>query len=97
MARIEFKTKIKKLWVSDTEHVPYVDIPTLTRAHCDMSAFRQHLKYGPYANSDLFPGILRRIRSEVFGEGREWVRLSDLPACVTLDDSKFLAVVSFEV
>jgi hypothetical protein len=61
-----------------------------------MSAFRSHPKYGSYANSDLFLGILRRVRSELFGD-MGLVNLNALPANVTVDTSGFLAQVTIEL
>jgi hypothetical protein len=61
-----------------------------------MSAARQHPKYGAYANSDLFAGMLARIRRDVLN-GRAYLRLNELPGNVTVDASGFLACVTIEV
>lgn len=97
MARITFKAKSKPCSNVDGSDVhEYINIPKLTRSHCDMAAFRQHSKYGGYANSDMFIGMLSHIRGEVFGN-RATLRLDRIPAGVQVDISGFLIVVSFDV
>lgn len=97
MAKIEFKGKVKNVYnIDDTIAYQYVAVPTFDRKHCDMHAFRQHPKFGGYANSDLFRGMLNRIRSDKFGDSGMLI-LSKIPEGITVDTSGFLAVVSFEV
>ena len=97
MARIEFKGKVKTMhYADDTVAYTYLDVPSLDRKHCDMSAFRSHPKYGAYANSDLFLGMLNRIKVATFGESSR-LKLDAIPEGVTVDTSGFLAVVSFDV
>jgi hypothetical protein len=96
MAKITFKAKLKTMYnMDDSIAYQYVAVPTLKRSHCDMSAFRQHKKYGNYANSDLFEGMLSHIRKNTFNNGI--IKLDDVPESVTVDTSGFLAVVSFDV
>lgn len=96
MAKIEFKGKVRSMYnMDDTLVYQYISVPELDRKHCDMHAFRAHPKYGPYANSDLFKGMLRHIRTATFG--RDIVRLDAIPAGVTIDTSGFLAVIRWEV
>jgi hypothetical protein len=97
MASIQFKAKIENMGEvgSDVVLYQYVCVPVLTRKHCDMAAFRNHPKYGAYANSDLFNGVLARIRQNVFNG--QWLKLNAIPAGVTVDTTKFLAVVSIDV
>lgn len=73
MAVIKFKGKIKK--IQDKE---FIKIPELTRAHCDMQAFRIHKIYGWASNSELFLSVLKRIKKEVFGESR-FLDINNLP------------------
>ena len=73
-------------------------MPVLARSHCDMAAFRTHPKFGDLANSDLFPNVLSRIRRDrLVGAYSDHLRLDRLPKGVTVDSSKFLAVVSIDV
>jgi hypothetical protein len=74
----------------------YVQLPKLQRAHCDMQAFRDHPRFGAYANSDLFAGMLARIRKEIAGDSGQ-LNLAKLPENVTVDTSGFLAVVTISV
>lgn len=98
MAVISFRAKAEKIYNRDGS-VAYerVKVPMFTRSHCDMAAFRRHPRYGSLANSDLFPGALRKIREERLGAGRNYVRLDQPPKGFTVDKSGFLIHVSFEV
>ena len=97
MATIRFKAKLQRAsYVDGTQARDMIQCPVLDRKHCDMSAFRKHRKYGGYANSDLFPGMLRRIRSDLFGDYGV-VHLDREYAGVSVDTSGFLAVVTIEI
>ena len=96
MADITFRAKVKRVWTADDPYTVawrYVDVPVLASRHCDMPAFRRHLKYGGLANSDLFPNALARIRRDI----GETIRLDRIPANVTIDESGLLAVVVISV
>jgi hypothetical protein len=101
MARITFKTKVQTVYnMDDTIAYRYVQVPAFDRKHCDMHAFRTHPKYGGLANSDLFPGVLRRIRDDRFPwsvNGSRAFKTDSVPNGVTLDESGFLAKVEFDV
>jgi len=97
MATIEFKAKVKHVHNFDgTVAYEYIQVPELTRRHCDMNAFRQHPKFGGLANSDLFAGILSRVRSGLVNGGLG-LRLDRLPDNVTVNTSGFLALVQVAV
>ena len=97
MARITFKAKVQEMGnCSGGVAYRYVTVPKLECKHCDMAAFRSHPKFGGYANSDLFPGMLARIASGLKA-GSLGLRLDRLPPNVTVDESGFLAVVAVEV
>ena len=66
-------------------------VPEIKRTHCDMAAFRKSRAYGGFANSDLFPGMLKGIRRKIFGEAGVWRSDRNYPE-VTVDDTGFLAV-----
>lgn len=96
MARIQFKGKIETVYnMDDTIAYRLIRVPTFARAHCDMNAFRRHPKYGSYANSDLFPAFLSRIRKDTFPRV-DYFRLDQTPEGVTVDTSGFLAVVTLD-
>lgn len=98
MAQIQFKGKVRTAHFTDkTKNYDYIQIPEFDRKHCDMNAFRQHPKYGSYANSDLFKAMLSRIRRQVFGSLTTQLKLNAIPPGVKVDTSGFLAVVTFEV
>jgi hypothetical protein len=95
--RIQFKAKIQEvLNMDDTVAYQYVSVPVLKRSHVDMNAARNHPKYGGYANSDMFPGMLARIRSDLI-KGSLGLRMDRLPENVVVDTSGFLANVTIEV
>jgi hypothetical protein len=96
MAKIEFKAKVQTVLNAHNDEVAYsyIDVPQFKRNHCDMNAFRTHPKYGGFANSDLFPAMLARIRRDVFGGNP--LRLDAIPAGVTVDTTGFLARVTFD-
>jgi hypothetical protein len=97
MAKISFRTKVQQTYHSDdTPATAYIQVPELKRSHCDMNAFRQHAKYGAYANSDLFLGMLARIRRDMFGASGV-LKLDAIPQGVYVDTSGFLALVEFDV
>lgn len=96
MAKISFKAKVETTgYAGQVETWEQVRIPEFDRKHCDMAAFRNHPKYSAYANSDLFEGMLSRIRKDVFN-GRSVLRLDQIPEGVTVEPG-FLATVSFDV
>lgn len=97
MAAVTFKAKPETIYnVDGTVAYRRVKVPKLSARHCDMAAFRRHPKYSSYANSQLFPGMLR---SAVGKMGvREYIRLDEpLPAGVSVDVSGFLALVTIEL
>ena len=92
MGKIEYKTKVRQIRESDDTLSDYIDYKrVLTRRDCDLKP-RQHTYY----NCDMFPSMLNRAHKTATN-GREWCRLRDLPECVKIDTSKFLAVVTIEL
>ena len=96
-ARIQFKAKKEPVTFAGDAAPSYyrVKVPVLDRKHCDMNAFRSHPNYGMYANSDLFKGMLKRIKADTFGG--EYLRLDRIPEGVDADESGFLVVVTLYV
>ena len=96
MPTITFKAKVRHVFNMDNS-IAYHDIkvPKITTRHCDMPAFRNHGKYGSFANSDMFSGIVTRaLKNNGIGD---YIRLDSIPECVTIDNSKFLAVVTITI
>ena len=98
-AIVAFRAKVETVYHMDGSVAwRQVRVPTLARKHCDMTAFRAHARFGGLANSDLFPGILARLRRDTLGGAdRDYLRLDRLPAAVTVDTSGFLALVTIAV
>ena len=96
MPNVTFKAKVQTVYnMDETVAYQYVQVPELKRAHCDMNEFRRHPRYSAYANSDLFPNMLRRA---VDGAGvGKIIRLDRLPECVAVDTGGFLARVVISV
>jgi hypothetical protein len=95
-ASVSFRAKVRRVYNADeTLAYEYVPVPKLGRSHCDMNAFRSHRRFGAYANSDLFPAMLRRA-ADAIGVNNV-LRLDRVPEGVTVDTSGFLAVVSFDL
>lgn len=97
MASITFKAKAMDRFNADGS-IAYrmVPVPIFKRSHCDMGAFRDHEKYGIFANSDLFPNVLSRVRRDIFA-GRDYLRLDAIPAGVTVNTSGFMTIVTIDV
>lgn len=96
MATITFKGKFKSVYnMDDTLAYSYFAIPSIDRKHCDMAAFRSHAKYGAYANSDMFLGMLARAVAALFPSGR--IRTNEaMPDNVTITHG-FLSTITIEV
>jgi hypothetical protein len=98
MARITFKAKPVKVWEASGETIAFHElrVPVFGRQHCDMAAFRSHRKYGAFANSDMFPAMLARIRRDTFS-GRDCFKLESPPAGISIEPGGLLYTVSIEV
>jgi|GEM_PF-3316346 len=97
MPEISFKAKVIEVYTPDGDLARrQIQTPQFQRRHCEMNAFRTHRKYGGFANSDLFPGILARIRKDLFGPSGI-LDLGNIPENVSVDGSGFLATVTIEV
>ncbi len=86
---IEFKTKVFPIIQNDhgTERLALRPKAKLARGDCNMKPTDHD-----YYNSDLFASMLNGAYRKVMGY-REFVYLDALPEGVTVDTSKFLAVV----
>jgi len=96
MAQVQFKAKIERIKNMDGS-LAYerIKVPSLTRSHCDMPAFRSHKHFATFANSDMFPSMLHRAAAH-YGV-QNYIRLDRIPAGVAIDASGFLARVSFDL
>lgn len=102
--KVQFKQKLVDM--GDGKLCFY--LPNLDRRHCDMDTFRQSSAYGAYANSDLFPAMLKRALDKVFPKGTEYAvryttegrkryfAVDSLPDNVIVNDG-FLATVTIEL
>lgn len=95
--QIKFRGKIREMRYTDgTLARRYISVPKIQRHHCDMGAFRSSRRFGSYANSDLFPAMINR-ELERLGIRRLAIDLENVPECVSVDQSGFLAAVTIEV
>lgn len=96
MAKIIFRTKMVQVYTPDNVFAfTQIKVPEFKRHHCDMNSFRAHKKYGGYANSDLFPAMLKRIRREIAPLG--FWKLESIPEGVSLETNGFFATVTVDV
>ena len=83
---ITFKTKV----IEDSHGKKYIMCKkTLTRHNCNLKP-HEHRLY----NSQLFAPCLNSIYRKAIGEYTKCICLDELPPCVTVNTSKFLAVVT---
>ena len=97
--KIQFKTKVQGYWNEADEPVGCIQVPAaFTRKHCpDMQAWRSSRAWGSYANSDLFPAILKGAAKKAGLEPGRLIRLDRWPEGATIDTSGFLAVITIDV
>lgn len=87
--QITFKTKVRKLHNGDGTTSDYIEPKRVVgRVDCNLRP-HEHTYY----NSDLFPAMLNGAYNKVIG-GKAFLCLESLPAGVTVDTSKFLAIVT---
>lgn len=98
MATVSFKAKARDVFSMEDEPLyRQVKVPIIGAQHCDMAAFRRHPKLQWFANSALFPGVLKGALKGMGVVVGGYLRLDDLPPGVEIDDTGFLAVVKIEV
>lgn len=96
MARITFRTKMVQVYTPDNVFAfTKINVPEFKRHHCDMNGFRTHKTYGSYANSDLFPSMLKKIHREIAPLG--FWKLESIPEGVKLETNGFFATVTVDV
>lgn len=87
-ATIEYKTKVKTFDGGEQ----YIDYKVnVGKTDCNLKPC-QHAYY----NSDMFDSMLKRAVVAA-QDKKKWCRLSELPACVSVDTSKFMAVVTIQI
>jgi len=93
---ITFKARIETIRnADDTIAYERIKVPRLDKQHCDMRRARNHPRLGSYANSDLFPAMLRRMAT---ARGViPYIRLDQLPDGVSVDAAGFLATVTIDL
>jgi hypothetical protein len=97
-ATIRFRAKAETIYkIDDTVAYVRIKVPTIGARHCDMHEFRKHATLGGFANSQLFPGILKGVLTQMGVAVGGFIRLDQVPEGVTVDASKFLATVTITV
>lgn len=95
--RVSFRGKVERIYNSDkTLAYERIKVPKVARRHCDMDAFRQHAKFGSFANSDLFHGMINGYLRRQLGVG-DYIRLDQVPDAVAVDRAGFLAAVTITI
>ena len=102
--RIVFRGKVQECRYSDgTLAARYVRVPNLERRHVeDMADARKSRRFGGYANSDMFPSMIRRAAEAAgcrdYGNGTMRIDLhKPVPESIRVDESGFLATVTIDV
>jgi hypothetical protein len=87
-----YKTKPYKIWEDEKTFRLAINFKQeLGRTDCNLKPHEHS-----YYNSDLFAGMLKRAAREA-QQGRSWQYLDSLPDCITVDTSRFLAVVRIQL
>ncbi len=95
--RVSFRGKVEQIYNPDnTLAYERIKVPKVVRRHCDMDAFRQHARFGGFANSDLFHAMINGFLRRQLGIG-DYIRLDQVPAAVAVDRSAFLAAVTITI
>lgn len=96
MVSITFRGKPETIYnVDGTVAFERIKVPTPTHSHYDMASFRQHPKFGPFANSDLFLKALQgALKSAGVGS---YIRLDRVPDAVAIDRSGFLTKITITI
>lgn len=89
VATLTYKTKVREFADNGGRYIDYKK--TFSRHDCNLKPCDHD-----YYNCDMFPGMLNRAATAAQGN-KTWCRLEDLPECITLDDSGFLAVVTIHI
>ena len=96
MPTITFKAKPKPVYQMDGSLAYHeIKVPAIKTHHCDMAAFRSDKKYGGFANSDLFPAMIKRglIKAGI----RAYIHTDCVPDNVTIDNTGFLHTVTIDL
>ena len=94
---LEFKSKVKQYNYTDgTPGRQFYNVPAFTRNHCSsLQAFRTSKRFGGFANSDFFPGILcGTVRNLGIGSR---LYVDSIPEFVQIDTSGFLSVITITI
>lgn len=88
-AVICYKTKIKSFADNEGEYIDYK--VNVTKSDCNLKP-HEHAYY----NCDMFNSMLKRATLSA-QNNKTWCRLSELPENITIDTSKFMAVVTIKI
>ncbi len=96
MGTIVFAGKIQKQTDPNSKIThEYVRIPVIARQHIVINSFRNHPKYGFYANSTVLFSMIEKDLESMFPD--HWIRLNDLPPNVSVTHNGFIAEVSITI
>lgn len=97
-AVITFRAKPMDVYAEGDE-VAYqqVKVPAIDRKHCDMNAFRAHPRFQGVANSVIFASVVKRALAGLGVPVGGWLRLDQVPECVSVDTSGFLARITIVI
>lgn len=88
-ATITYKTKVKSFADNGGDYIDYK--VNIGKTDCNLQA-HQH----DYYNCNMFDSMLKRATLTA-QNNKTWCRLSELPDGITVDNSKFMAVVTIKI
>lgn len=88
-ATIEFKTKVYDILDNGITRTAFNFKKVVSKSECNLRPHEHK-----WFNSDMFTSMLNRAYNKVKGEYKTWAFTDELPQGVSLDTSKFLAVVT---
>lgn len=88
-ATLTYKTKVKNFADNGGRYIDY-------KKSCDRKDCNLKPHEHAYYNSDLFCSILNRA-AKIAQDNKTWCRIEELPECITLDETGFLAVVKVQI
>jgi hypothetical protein len=86
---ISFKTKPYPIWDNDIKRTAINFKVKINKTDCNIKPHEHR-----YYNSVIFTGMLNKVYKQIIGEYRTWAFIDELPENVSIDTSKFLAIVT---
>jgi predicted component of viral defense system (DUF524 family) len=86
---ITFKTKPYIVWDGDIKRTAITFKKEINKTDTNIKPHEHR-----YYNANMFKGMLNKTYKQIIGEYKTWAFIDAMPANVSIDTSKFLAVVT---